>query len=397
MITLNDSDFSKLSINDSTSPIISENDLHEVEILNPFYGNQDWEGNITNSRLYLPEFEKFCNFLENNNSSCKFDRNSFAKYYNKDKGSIEFPDLDNVYALNFLLKIFGALNLKNQEAENLSKIVNDEKDTSFAVSFITKESCYYNYLLRNIETLIENLEPSSCEQLKNILEKMGLFLEKTIYEIIYKKILTEKKILITVAGGNNFWIKSDKSCIDEDHEYTLKLNNYSFLYMNWYFINEFVSKIVSHPRCKFAIISSMAKRNLEKAVETLKRGEEISQTNSNIEYLFDQDGHEIIDDKSAQGGKSFKRCLKKIKEKTKNHFDDSNTIIIESEVDKADNIKFNMIEFQSFSEETILASADEKENIHKKIHKLINYLENLLNECAVDVKEYLAKNSFNGD
>ena len=66
--------------------------------------------------------------------------------------------------------------------------------------------------------------------------------------------------------------------------------------------------------------------------------------------------------------------------------------MLESEKDKGEGIKANMIPMNVFSEEFILLSEEEKKEIEKKVEKFLEYLERLLNECDCDVREYLVKN-----
>ncbi len=110
--------------------------------------------------------------------------------------------------------------------------------------------------------------------------------------------------------------------------------------------------------------------------------------------MFDQSVHDnISENKSAKP--NFVRNLEKIISacKTKNfEFNETNILVLESEKEKADSIKSNMIELNIYSEEFIIFSEDEKKKFDEKIDKVLDYLENLLNECDCDIREYLAKN-----
>ena len=119
-----------------------------------------------------------------------------------------------------------------------------------------------------------------------------------------------------------------------------------------------------------------------------------SSINIEIEYLFDQEANEAYEKEDAEGGKAFRRSLEKINEKTKNFFNSINTVFVESEIDKADKIKDNLVFLHSFSEEILQKDAEERKSIEANVDELFDYLEKLLNECDGDVREYLTRNPF---
>jgi len=387
-------EFEKLSLKDQILENFFdlEKDFIEIEVVNSTRQANLWDKNSEKFTIFLPTFEKLCEFIEAD-PTCKIDKDLFAKHYNSKEKMFLLPVVSNIFYENFLLEVLGILNTKNsldeKKLENLD-FINEEKK----IYFLEGENSFLNYILRNIETLKENLKPNDTPKLRALLDQIGIFIEKNIFDMIENKILNEKKILIIVAAGNNFWFKSDKSMIGKNITYSVKLNNYNYLYMNWELIEKFFLRISQHPRCSVGIITSMIKKNLDNAFFALDRGEYKTNLSIKVDYLFDQEANEVIFTEDAKGGKTFKRSLQKIEEKTKKYFNDTNVLFIESELDKSENIKDNMIYLDGFDEEFILGNKEHKEKLNRLTDNLFNYLEKLLDECDCDIREYLMKNPF---
>jgi len=365
-------------------------DFIEIELLNSTRADDSWEGKQVKVYFWLPKPDKFCSFVARD-AACRIDNSKFSKHYDATEKTLTLPTTSNIFFENFILEILGVINESNKiyDKPNCFNFKNAEN-----VFKIEKENSYLNYLLRNIEILQENLKPNDTPKLKAILEQMGIFIEKNIFDLIEKKILNERKILIPFAGGNNFWFKSESSLVAGNITYHLKLNNYSYIYINKDLVEKFFLRIGQHPRCCVGVISSMTKKNLEKIINTMKAEVYNSSINIEIEYLFDQEANEAYEKEDAEGGKAFRRSLEKINEKTKNFFNSINTVFVESEIDKADKIKDNLVFLHSFSEEILQKDAEERKSIEANVDELFDYLEKLLNECDGDVREYLTRNPF---
>jgi len=376
--------------NEKTQLFTDSRDFVEIEIKNSTRSFDGWEAQNEKVSFWLPNFEKFC-CLVARDAACRLDTKILQQHYDSCNLTLTLPSISNIFYENFVLEILGALNDSNDFYGKLEafKIKNTDK-----VCRIEKENSFLNYLLRNIEVLQENLKPNDTPKLKALLEQMGIFIDKNIFDVIEKKILNERKILIALAAGNNFWFKSESSLVAGTVNYHLKLNNYSYIYINKAFVEKFFLRIGQHPRCCIGILSSMTKKNIDKIITTVKAEDYSSILNMQIEYLFDQEANEAFECETAKGGKGFRRSLGKISEKTKNSFDATNTIFVESEADKAENIKDNSVLLNCFSEEILGKNEEEKQKIDKNVDDLLDYLDKLLNECDGDVREYLVKHPF---
>lgn len=368
-------DFEKLNLTENKELFqITIEDIEEIKKLNSNTSKIE--------KIYLPSYDKLIKFIEND-EYCKIDTNIFHKFYfGSEKKIMTIDSLSSCFE-NFLLKTIGGLNK-----------INFEKEIDFGLFESTEYCCittvkdYSSYIYKNIDFLVENMKMKDFEKLEPLLESIGIFLKKNIYNFIKEKIYKINQILIVLAPGNNFWFKSEKSSIGNEN-YTTKLNNYNFLFMNWSFIEKFYKKIAMHSRCALGLVSSMDKKNLEKGVEGMKRGDFKLGDKLEFKFLFDKESHDQIDVEN-DNKKIFKRNLSKMTEKMKNEFDETNILFLESEIDKAENINHNLIPFNCYGEAMITADSDTKLIREKEIDHLFEYLEKLLNECDVDVKEYLS-------
>ena len=128
--------------------------------------------------------------------------------------------------------------------------------------------------------------------------------------------------------------------------------------------------------------------------------------------LFDQTDHRELTLDPENKKPSFFRDMQKIKEhlkKEKNtdnnkkkdnseeinyeNFDEKNNIILESEPDKmSDDTKSNSIFVNLFSEKYLEKDEKERKAIDIEGDKVINYLYILLENCTVDIRDYINHN-----
>jgi len=384
--------FEKLTLNSNTNSkkflFASSKDFVEVEIINSTKSKDDWSNTNEKISYYLPILDKFCD-LVNNDSACNLNEDLLKIFYNSSTSTLLLPENLNLYYENFILIILGVFNKENFSNEKFRNAFNVENYDN--VTNLENETSFLNYILRNIENLKTNLKPNDTHKLKKILDKMGIAIEKNIYDVIEKKILNDKKILVVITAGDNFWFKSDKTLI-KNTEYFFMLNNYVAIYMNTNFIEKFFLRIASHPRCSLGIMSSKTKKNLDKIFENMKKCEFKSKLNIEADYLFDQEANEITPSWRVKEEKIFRRSIAKIEEKTKNNFSVHNTVFIESEIEKSELVKSNVIHLNCFNEKYLMDTENNKQKMDDYADYVLEYLEKMLNECDCEVREYLCKN-----
>jgi hypothetical protein len=104
----------------------------------------------------------------------------------------------------------------------------------------------------------------------NSLKDIGIDIVKEDSNTLYKQVKDtvmsnpENKIMVLITPSNNFYVKTEKSSIN-DVNYDLKINNITKLFLNNDFIQEFINKIANHPRWYFGLLSSMITKNLKTA------------------------------------------------------------------------------------------------------------------------------------
>ena len=353
---------------------------------NNFFSEENSNSISTAIQYFGIDKEKFENFSTNfnkpeNNNTIDLTENIFIR---------------DLFMLKSLLSFFGSINKHNDK----SKYKDQQNLYSYEIHPIENSLNYTKYLEKNLSLIFDKFKLKDLQIFTNALKSLsGINLknssitgENFLYNRIKTLIMQNNKILITIAPSNNFWVKTDRVTIGTVN-YDKKINNYNFVFFNTKLIKKFNERIAMHPRCQVGYVNSMLKKNLEGCIDSIQ----ILIPNFQTDYVvFDQVAHEnISQDKSASAKPVFVRSLEKMINisKSKNfEFNETNIVVLESENDKAEGIKANMIPMNVFTEEFILSSEEEKREIEKKVEKFLDYLEALLNECDSDVREYLVKN-----
>ncbi len=415
-------------------------ELKEYKIISKYFKNKDGDNDI-NSLIYLPTPES----LEKLSNShlvkdvMNFDLKIYESFFtpiideNDDNTVIAF-NLDKIdYIMNrdilsFLLSFIGAINSINTIYD-----IYDEDGTDLPPSdiYIDNSPNYLQYIYSIIDFFRKNekfyIPYRYMTLFFKILNELGFHIEINDKNILYRTIkdsffLMEKnKILILVAPSNNFWVKSQKSSIN-DINYDIKLNNYNNIFYNKNFIKKFMSKIAKHPRCNFGIISSMTYRNLKNCWEGLEK--QFSEDCPKKIVIVDQNDHEQVMMDPDKKKMSFFRSMKKIldllkREKEKvlrnamkkkgkdgeskdtdveegnniQYFNEKNIIILESEEDKiGQDTKCNSYMMNVFDERYLESNEKQRDAIDLEGDKGINFIINLLENCTDDIRDYINRN-----
>ena len=335
---------------------------------------------------------------------------------NEEKEEKSIINLDKVESIKngdlipYILIFLGGLN-SNTDIYNYFddtvKLVNDEYLVDNSPNYMDYINSIIVYLKRNEKISVPF---SQISLLFKILEELGLKFYQGEKNVFYKGIKdaffsTEKnKILVIITPSNNFWVKSEKTTIN-DQNYDIKLNNYSKIFYNKKFISRFLKNITKHPRCTFGLLSSMSYKNLKNCWEGLQR---MFNTDCPKDILFfDQKDHDEIRDPKEKKPKYF-RNINKIKEHLKNereknktkeesentfNFDERNILILESEFDKkVENTEYNSIDVNLFDEKYLEMTNNEKKTFDLEGKKVINYVYKLLENCTDDIRVYINRN-----
>jgi hypothetical protein len=327
-------------------------------------------------------------FLPNIND---FQEDSF---FNKKKLKLVNNTLDltdNTYIqdqviLKAILTFFGSINLKNDFTQFTSDI-NSDLDNS---KYLENCSNFESHLLNNIETIFSEFTMRDLRLFTKAINELGITIPKSINTEMRNYIMARNKILIVIAPSENFWVKSEKNDLN-GKSYDKKLNNFNNIYYFWYFVRAFYEKVANHPRCQIGYISSMISKNIKPCIEFISLDVEKRFTKF---LLFDQQMHDNLQT-SLKAKPVFVRNLEKILNACKANkeyvFNETNLVIIESEVDKLGKTKENSVLFKCFGEDYFYMTGEKQKVVRARVDGLIEYLITLLEECETDIREYLAK------
>ena len=251
--------------------------------------------------------------------------------------------------------------------------------------------------MEDISKKLQNLNISDSENNINKESKNNTNEEiKNLY--ILKK--RQDKILIIFSGSSLLWCKTQKS-IESDIKPDFIFQKEKFIYFNKKFIKDFYNKILKHPRCHPAFISSMNIYNCQILIEQMNRfcGIKKEDRIDNLIYLGKK-CHDMIanDPNNPEKILEFKRnifnmsyCINKFFDTKKKFY---KMLILESAPEKMSNsTKPYSILCPIFNEDYI-SKKETREVVDKKGEKLIEYLEKFLNNCYANVDTYIKENSF---
>ena len=250
-----------------------------------------------------------------------FDIDKYSSCFEGDKLNLnKIESIQDAEMTKFLLMFLGYINSKN---DIYSLYDDDSMHNPDEKSYIDNLPNYLVYLNMCIDYLKQNDKflntLTDIDILLKILSDVGITIQKEDKNDLFTKIKKDlflsnenNKILILLAPSNNFWIKSEKTVIN-DINYDKKLNNYSNIFYNKKFIKKFLEQVVSNPRCNFGLISSMTYKNLKACWEALgKIDNEINELYPKTIIYIDQNLHDQVQEDPKNKKKSFFRNKNKI-------------------------------------------------------------------------------------
>jgi len=345
-----------------------------------------------------------------------FDFKKYSSFFEEDKLNLDkIESLKDAEKTKFLLMFLGFINSKNDIYSLYDQNIEVYEEKRF-IDNVPNYSIYLDYCidyLKSIDKCFDSIQ--DFDTFMKILSEVGINIENQEKNDLYLKIKQDlflskgkNKILILIAPSNNFWIKSEKSSINEQN-YDKKLNNYTNIFYNKNFIKKFMQQVVSNPRCHFGLISSMAYRNLKACWDALEKlDNDINNLCPKNIIFIDQNLHGSVQDEKSKK-KTFYRDMGKIveylkKSKGKNkdneqdntgYFDENNILILESELEKMmDSTRNNTIRLNIFNEEYLQKDEKGKKATDLDVDKFIDYLVKLLNDCGEDIRSYIKQNTF---
>ena len=405
-----ESEQENMKLNDNEHKNNKGIELENFIIISKYYNKDDQEEKNENN-IFLPSFENFEKICDQKlvKDVINFDFKKYNSYFRKsmEESSLEeknilnldkISSLKNEYVLPYLLLFLGGLNSMNSIYDILDDSALLPKEKYFIENNLNYLD-YLNNLLENIKEKDKNerifFSLKDLEILLQSLDELGINIPRNDNNIFYCNLkdsilsFQNNKILVLIAPSNNFWIKSDKTLIGETI-YDKQLNNYSRIFYNKKFIKNFLNKVTKHSRCKFGLISSMFRNNIQSCWGGLQI---LNNNNNDLNPIFiDQDMHTKIPytNNFYRNMNKIKKHLKNIK---KNYFDEKNIIILESEKNKiGPDTKNNSIIVNLFNEEYIENHQIEMSRKEDKGDAVIKYIIDLFEHCSDDIRDYINKN-----
>jgi hypothetical protein len=345
-----------------------------------------------------------------------FDFKKYSSFFEGDKLNLDkIESLKDTEKTKILLMFLGFINSKHDIYSLYDQEIEVYEEKRF-IDNVPNYSIYLDYCidyLKSIDKCFDSIQ--DFDTFMKILSEVGINIENQEKNDLYLKIKQDlflskgkNKILILIAPSNNFWIKSEKSSINEQN-YDKKLNNYTNIFYNKNFIKKFMQQVVANPRCHFGLISSMAYRNLKACWDALEKlDNDINNLCPKNIIFIDQNLHSSVQDEKSKKKTFFRdmakivEYLKKSKGKNKDneqdntgYFDENNILILESELEKmTDSTRNNTIRLNIFNEEYLQKDEKGKKATDLDVDKFIDYLVKLLNDCGEDIRSYIKQNTF---
>ena len=401
-------------------------DFKKYKIISKLLEKEEKDENEENtSEIYFPTIESFKKLFDIQivKDLLTLDLSKFSSFFAEDALNLDkIESIKSAEMAKYLLIFLGFINSKNDIYSLFDEAVESPNEENFIDNINVKNYLIYLNLsidyLKSIKKFFNNI--NDIDTFLQILSDVGITIPKKEENALFTKIKKElflsnekNRILILLAPSNNFWIKSEKSQIN-DINYDKKLNNFNNIFYNKKFIKKFLEQIVSNPRCHFGLISSMCFKNLKACWEALgKIDNEIYQLYPKNVVYIDQNLHDQAQEPQNKDKKNnkkiFFRNMDKIIEMLKNHkgknkdsdqdnlsyFDYNNILILESEPDKMSETTINnSIRLNIFNEEYLQKDEKGKTATNLEVDKFIKYLVKLLNECGEDIRSYIKQNPF---
>ena len=230
-------------------------ELKEYKVISQFLETND-EGETAKAvDLPTPEsLEKLCS-IQIVKDVLTYDINKYKSFLEENDGKtiLNLDKIDlikNNHLLPYILIFIGGINSKSDIYRYFDESIRNPDDKYLLDHSIN----YLDYLNNLIDFLKDSDKMNVCfpevDLFFQILEELGINIHKEEKNVLYKSFkdaflsLAKNKILLIIAPSNNFWIKSPKSCIN-DQNYDIKLNNYNNIFYNKKFIQKFLAKITN--------------------------------------------------------------------------------------------------------------------------------------------------------
>eukprot|EP00347_Sterkiella_histriomuscorum_P021142 403335095 len=308
-----------------------------------------------------------------------------SKTFDLQIGKFFYQQLDENIEIfeGFLLDKISSLSLEEDIWFDFRDVYSDHNDYKDAANLLLSFIEYYD------ETDIDvQAQAFSCVGDYHRFKKMIKIkkLEKK-FDLDKLKLATFKNyplLVLSDIGGSILYRCSERLSSSRKVDFQIKKH---YHYYRPYF-EDFLLAIMTHPRVKYGIYSSIMHRNILPLLFKIFERPKLRNHKTKIFEVFDQE-YNVPDLGYDKKQWATKRKLEKVfqNDKVKKYeFGFSNTLLIDSEADKIQDYPLNSILVESYEEESVLdPSIDDSQVV---LHDLKDFLFKLFEE-ADDVQQYL--------
>ena len=347
-------------------------------------------------KISLPSPNSLSSLMNtNSNNVLSVNPQEFFNYYTSNN-TIDLSSIEDINSISILKNVCAFLGSINSE-NDMSKMCHLMNFTFKSPLYLENCRSFNSYILDNKEIILHNLTLKTFNVFIKILFHLGITFPNKESNSLYKEmknyIFSQDKICIIVSGTEMFWTRTKDAEINGvGRDFKMYKHNEPNVYYNRSFLNKFLSTVVKHPRCSFAIINGLIPKNVYPFVNDLVSTSAFPENWK----LLHQGSHIRL--KGRPRDKSVVRDMKKIIHNininSDTKFDQTNIVILESDYEKIYNTLENSVKMILFTRNNFFYNEQQQEAYHNLEDAIILYTINLLNNCTYDVRQYIKDNPF---
>ena len=347
-------------------------------------------------KICLPSFNSIPSLINTKSSNLLSVNSQEFFNYCKANNKIDLSSIEDINSISILKNVCAFLGSINNE-NDMSKMCHLMNSTIKSPRYLENFKSFDSYILNNKEMILHNITLKTFNIFIKILFHLGITFPNRESNSLYKEmkncIFSQDKICIIVSGAEMFWTRTKDTEINGvERDFKMYKHKEPNVYYNRSFLNKFLSTVVKHPRCSFAIINGLIPKNVCPFVNYLVE----TSTFPEKWKLLDQSSHIRLRgrprDKSVV--RDMKKIIHNININNDTTFDKTNIVILESDYDKIYNTLENSVKMILFTRNNFFYNEQQQQAYHKLEDAIILYILNLLNNCTYDVRQYIKDNPF---
>lgn len=324
------------------------------------------------------------------------DNKVFFNYF-KNENQIDLSSIKSINSISILKNVcafFGSINSQN-DFSKMCHSLNEKKVQSS--QYIENSISFNSYILNNKEVIFNHFTLKTFNIFTEILLQLGITFpneeRNSLYLQMKNYIFSQDKICVIVSGTEMFWTRtSDRIINGVNRDFRMHSHSEPNVYYNKSFLNKFLSTVVKHPRCYFAIINGMVSKNICPIINDIVR----TSTFPEQWKLLHQGSHIRLKHRPPDKAvvRDRNKIINNLNKDNDTQFNETNFIILESDYDKIYNTLKNSVKIILFTRNNFYYNQKQEDAYHQLEDAIICYTLKLLDTCTYDVREYIRDNPF---